>query len=272
MKTLTKTFDELQAEKRWDIDYHTPAILIEAFRPEIVRPIGDVARVVKRDNRNPLLNPDGEFQYIDISVIDVTEGAISESKPTMGAEAPSRARKVVKAFDILVSTVRPTRGAVAVVPIELHDEIASTGYSIVRANEGTNPFYLHFALRLPSTREQFRKWSTGSSYPAILDDDVTKTRIPIPERRVQNEIAAEIFKASSARRDAISKANSTWSERLAELTRRLEEPGFRQVRGGDTENDGIENTGSSIVGPPVWDGVPTIESIDKARKELGILG
>lgn len=271
METLTKTFAELQAEKRWDIDYHTPAVLIEAFRPELIQTVGDSARVVKRDNRNPLLTPDEEFRYIDISVIDVTEGAISESKPTMGAEAPSRARKVVKAFDILVSTVRPTRGAVAVVPVELHDEIASTGYSIVRANEGVNPFYLHFALRLPSTREQFRKWSTGSSYPAILDDDVTKTRIPVPEKGVQDEIAAEIFKASLERRETILEANADWKRHLDGLTLILEKSDPRPVGKNDFEGDESESSGFTVVESPMWDGVPTIESIDKVRKELRIL-
>src|SRR6185437_1289969 len=106
-----------------------------------------------------------------------------------GVDAPSRARKVVRAFDIVISTCRPTRGAIAVVPISLHNQIASTGFSIWRAKAGTNPFYLHYALRLQSTLEQFRKWSTGSSYPAILDEDVAKTLIPVPSPAEQDRIA-----------------------------------------------------------------------------------
>lgn len=272
MKTLKKTFGQLQEEKRWDIDYHTPAELINGFRTDIVRTVDEVATVVTRGNRNPLNEPDTEFQYVDIGAIDVTEGAIIEAKPTIGSDAPSRARKVVKAFDILVSTVRPTRGAVAIVPIDLHDEIASTGYSVVRAKEGINPFYLHFVLRLGSTREQFRKWSTGSSYPAILDSDVKKTRIPVPTPEIQDEIAMQILRVTRERHESISKANALWEARLAELTGRLKEQDLEHVEKEllsedfDHEDDDRLSTKA-----PLWDGIPTIKSIDAVRKELDIL-
>nr|WP_268870610.1 hypothetical protein [Photorhabdus australis] len=121
----------------------------------------------------------------------------------------------------MVSTCRPTRGAIAVVPLEFHDQIASTGFSIIRAHKDINPFYLQYALRLPSTLEQFRKWSTGSSYPAILDEDVAKTLIPVPVRSEQDRIATLIIKALDERRKEIQKANENWENTLNEITNYL---------------------------------------------------
>lgn len=223
MKTLSKTRAELQKAARWDIDFHLPAEGIKRFPKALLKRVDQVAEIGK-DKRNPEKRPDETFQYIDISSVDVQVGAIINQQDIEGAEAPSRARKVVRAFDLLVSTCRPTRGAVAVVPEELHNQIASTGFSVVRPRSGVNPYYLQYALRLPSTMEQFRKWSTGSSYPAILDEDVAKTLIPVPEPAEQDRIAGLLVHAFAAREKAIGRANRAWADTLEEITAGLSIP------------------------------------------------
>lgn len=220
MKVLLKTRRELHTAGRWDIDFHLPAEGISKFPKELLKRVDQVADIGK-EKRDPTKDPETAFQYIDISAVDVSTGSITNAQDVDGAEAPSRARKVVRAFDVLVSTCRPTRGAVAVVPVQLHNQIASTGFSIVRARPDVNPFYLHYALRLPSTLEQFRKWSTGSSYPAILDSDVRKTIIPVPEPEIQDEIAAKVVIALRERAKVLRGANAVWISTLAEITAAL---------------------------------------------------
>lgn len=220
MKTLLKSRQDLEAVGRWDIDFHLPPEGIKKFPKELLKRVDAVADVVK-DKRDPSTEPDKPFQYIDIAAVDVAVGTIANPQDVEGSEAPSRARKVVQAFDVIVSTCRPTRGAIAVVPVSLHDQIASTAFSIVRAHPNVNPFYLHFALRLPSTLEQFRKWSTGSSYPAILDGDVKKTLIPVPSPEVQDAIAAQVVAALQERAKSIRAANRVWRNVLGEITASL---------------------------------------------------
>ena len=220
MKTLIKTRNELQRAGRWDIDFHLPAEGIRNFPPELLRRVDQLADMPK-DHRDPTKNPEQVFLYIDISSIDVTRGVISNPQEVEGADAPSRARKVVSAFDIVISTCRPTRGAIAVVPPKLHNQVASTGFSIVRARGGVNPYYLFYALRLPSTLEQFRKWSTGSSYPAILDSDVKKTLIPVPDSPTQDAIAAKVVAAMREHDRLIRSANGELSLTLGAITASL---------------------------------------------------
>ena len=222
MKTLLKTLSEFQTAGRWDIDFHLPPEGIRRFPPGLLKRVDAVASTAK-DKRDPSKKPEELFQYIDISSVDVTTGTIVTPQEITGEEAPSRARKVVRAFDILVSTCRPTRGAIAVVPVEFHNQIASTGFSVVRANVGVNPFYLHYALRLASTLEQFRKWSTGSSYPAILDDDVNKTLLPMPTLEVQNAVAQKLITATQERERALKQANSLWQTLLNAVEQALRE-------------------------------------------------
>jgi len=210
MKVKLETQATLHKEGRWDIDYHLPAEGIKKYGNDILKPVSDAAVVVK-EKRDPTKKPDEPFKYIDISCVEVDTGQVTEPQDLLGSEAPSRARKVIRAYDLIISTCRPTRGAIAVIPESFHNEICSTGFSVIRPKEGINPFYLHFALRMESTLEQFRKFSTGSSYPAILDSDVEKTLIPLPDKDSQDRIAAHILESLSSRQNAIDSANKLFT-------------------------------------------------------------
>lgn len=234
---MVKTRQELEAVGRWDIDFHLPAEGIKKFPPSLLKRVDAVADIAK-EKRDPGREPDIAFQYIDIAAVDVSVGSISNPQDVEGSDAPSRARKVVSAFDVIVSTCRPTRGAISVVPLHLHDQIASTAFSILRPKAGLNPYYLHFALRLPSTLEQFRKWSTGSSYPAILDSDVQKTLIPVPEPSVQDAIAERVVLALIERERQIRAANSAWKGVLQDITNTL--------TGGTEESSELADLDSSV--------------------------
>ena len=210
MKVRIAKISELIKEERWDIDYHLPPEGIAKFPDVLVKEVCNVADII-RTKRDPTKTPDDPFLYVDIASVDVTTGSIENPHELVGSEAPSRARKVIHAYDIIISTCRPTRGAIAIVPENLHGQICSTGFSVIRAKKGINPFYLHFALRLASTLEQFRKFSTGSSYPAILDEDVEKTKIPIPPPDIQDEISLALAEAAEKRLATIRQANDEWT-------------------------------------------------------------
>lgn len=215
MKNLIVRQKSLIKEERWDFDFHEPPALTKPFQVSSLKKVIEVAEVVKA-KKDPTKKPDEAFQYIDISSIDIETGEVARTQELTGSEAPSRARKLVQGYDIIISTCRPTRKAIAVIPEELHGQICSTGFSVIRANEKINPFYLHFALRLNSTIEQFRKFSTGSSYPAILDSDVEKTLIPVPDIDTQNEIVKRIKILLLERNKIIQAINKKWEETITD--------------------------------------------------------
>jgi hypothetical protein len=215
VKVLIRSNAQLAAEGRWDLDYHLPPELIERYPEDRRRPVSQLARISK-EKRDPAERPDSAFIYVDISSVDVEAGAITNPQELTGEEAPSRARMVIRAYDVIVSTCRPTRGAIAVVPPELHNQICSTGFAVVRCKENVNPFFLQYVLRLPSTLEQFRKFSTGSSYPAILETDVLKTLVPYASSEEQDIIAASIVSAFEAWKRIIHEANESFKHALSE--------------------------------------------------------
>ena len=213
MKQIKVKYKKLIDEQRWDIDYHLPPIEINKFSKDILIEMRRCSDVIT-EKRNPTLKPDELFQYIDISSIDVVTGIIINPQELLGEEAPSRARKVVHEGDIIISTCRPTRGAVAIVPKELNNQICSTGFCVIRAKKGVSNKYLHFILRSAVVKEQFRKFSTGSSYPAILDEDVRKTVIPLPKGPIQEQIADKVHEETEKRNLLITQANQQWETNL----------------------------------------------------------
>lgn len=225
MKYLKTQQTKLIEAERWDYDFHEPPLLIHHFDATIVKRVSDVAEIVKL-KKDPTLNANEIFKYIDIASVNIETGEIERYQELTGAEAPSRARKLVQAYDIIISTCRPTRRAVAVVPEELHGQICSTGFSVIRAKENINPLYLHFALRLDSTMEQFHKFATGSSYPAILDSDVEKTLIPVPDIKEQNNIVKRLRKSLQERQLLLSEMDRKWNEVLDNSINQLQTKDF----------------------------------------------
>lgn len=222
MKQIKVKYKKLIDEQRWDIDYHLPPIEINKFSKDILVEMKKCSDVIT-EKRNPTLKPDELFKYVDISSIDVVTGIIINPQELLGEEAPSRARKVIHEGDIIISTCRPTRGAVAIVPKELDNQICSTGFCVIRAKKGVSNKYLHFILRSAVVKEQFRKFSTGSSYPAILDGDVRKTVIPLPKKTIQTKIANKVHKETNKRNALVEKANQQWETNLQSCIKDIQE-------------------------------------------------
>ena len=80
----------------------------------------------KTDTVSPLQSPDAHFDYVDVSSVSNRTFKIEGTQRLKGKDAPSRARRLIKANDVLFATVRPTLQRIAIVPKELNDQICST--------------------------------------------------------------------------------------------------------------------------------------------------
>jgi type I restriction enzyme, S subunit len=144
---------------------------------------------------------DKEIEYIDITSIDRVTKIIIESKKVLASEAPSRARQIVTTNDVLISTVRPNLNAVALIPDELDGATASTGFTVLRSNNtDLDPKYLYYWVRSPFFVGEMVKRATGASYPAVTDQIVKDSKIPLPSLPEQKRIAAILDKADAIRR------------------------------------------------------------------------
>lgn len=191
--------------ERFDPRYHSPIFAknLERVKQKGWRTIADCCEISNETwDREKLFSE--QFPYIEIAAINTDDGVISSVDNLPTAEAPSRAQMVVRSGDILVSTTRPTRNAIARVPDEIGRAIASTGFAVIRdVNEDVvSADYFFHALRFSFCTMQFDQRSSGGNYPAITKDDLRKTIIPIPPPEVQRRIVAELDAAYAEKRKA----------------------------------------------------------------------
>lgn len=153
---------------------------------------------------------DTEINYIEISDVD-SERGITNSTTVKFAEAPSRARRKVRANDVLVSTVRTYLRAIASAGRDHNGFIASTGFCVLRPTK-IHPRYLKYAASSPEFVEGVIARSTGISYPAINATDLVRLPIPVPSGDKQRDIA-NFLDCETAQIDALISRQ----ERLIEL-------------------------------------------------------
>ena len=186
---FVEDFDE---NNRWDATYHASLPLdIEreiAENNSLVR-VGDVCKLSKA-RLDPRKLQDPTFQYIEISDVDGQELSVS-AKETLCSKAPSRARNLVREGDILISTVRPERKTLGVVPAHLDGAICSTGFAVL---ESTNiaPLALAALLQTDFVTQQILRYNVGIAYPAIESKILPKLVLPVDSASLETLSEAAI--------------------------------------------------------------------------------
>ncbi|MDO9176779.1 MAG: restriction endonuclease subunit S [Agitococcus sp.] len=133
---------------------------------------------------------DFELNYVDIGSVSLDAG-IEKTEAFCFKDAPSRARRLVKHGDIVVSTVRTYLKAIAAIKNPIENMIVSTGFAVIRPKPDV--YISHFAkysLQSLNFVDEVISRSTGISYPAINATDLIRIRIPVPSIAEQTTIAA----------------------------------------------------------------------------------
>jgi type I restriction enzyme S subunit len=131
------------------------------------------------------------FKYIDIGSLNRTTKRIEDPQVLTGKEAPSRARKLVRTGDVLVSMTRPNLNAVALVPDDLDSQIASTGFDVLRVHE-VDPRWVFNLVRTVEFVDTMSELVQGALYPAVRSKDIRGYDAPLAPLNEQKRIADKL--------------------------------------------------------------------------------
>jgi type I restriction enzyme S subunit len=146
-------------------------------------------------------DPDYQFRYVDIGTVG--QGVlIDEPRGMRFGDAPSRARRLVRSTDTIVSTVRTYLRAVWPVQGTSDDLVVSTGFAVLSPREAINPRFLGWLARSDALIEEVVARSVGVSYPAINPSQLGDITVPIPSHQIQSEVA-DFLDIETARIDAL---------------------------------------------------------------------
>ena len=155
-------------------------------------------------------DPDYLMEYLDISAIE-QPGVIGDTRTFRFEDAPSRARRVVREGDILVSTVRPYLRNFARVREAPDNLVVSTGYAVVRPGDGVDGRFLYQHILSSGFVEYLKPRMSGSNYPAVTAHDVKAYRLflpPLPEQRKISAILSSVDDAIEKTRAIIDQAQN----------------------------------------------------------------
>jgi type I restriction enzyme, S subunit len=149
--------------------------------------ISDVS--IKGEQRKP--DDHENFIYVDIGSINRDTKCIENPQSLLGSDAPSRARKVIQTGDILVSLTRPNLNAVALVPEEYDEQIASTGFEVIKPLI-TDSRIIFALTKTKYFIDEISGAVQGALYPAAKSSDVQTVRFPLPPLAEQQVIADQL--------------------------------------------------------------------------------
>ncbi len=182
------------------------ATFLDMFGDPVTNPKGWKVKIIDSlvediKTWNPATKPDSQFWYIDISAIDQETKIIKTAKQIYGKDAPSRARQLIKAGDILVSTVRPNLNAVAFVEDIFEGGTASTGFCVLRPRKDSiTSQYLFALVRSKTFINSMIQQATGASYPAVNCSIVRSWTAPIPPLELQKQYNTQVERTLSLRK------------------------------------------------------------------------
>jgi len=169
-------------------------------------PIYPLKRVVE-SNKLALpdsTDPDYELKYVDISSVELSDG-IKKTEELTFENAPSRARRIVRSGDVLVSTVRTYLRAIARVEDAPENLIASTGFAVLSPLGKLDSSYFGLFCTSHPFVEAIVAQSTGASYPATNASDIVRLPIPVPPLSLQRTIGSFVESKINEIDDLIAK-------------------------------------------------------------------
>lgn len=193
----------------------------EAYKDSGVEWIGEIPegwevtrlKDVCNINENSLpenTNKSLEIEYVDIGSVTFEEGIIQTENLTFKA-APSRARRLAKAGDTVVSTVRTYLKAIDFIDERKSNFVFSTGFAILNPVKIQSRF-LSTLVKSDAFTNQVDVFSKGMSYPAINSTELSRLNLPIPTIEEQTRIATFLDQKTAQIDQAIAQ-----KERLIEL-------------------------------------------------------
>ena len=145
---------------------------------------------------DPTKKPDDEFIYIDIDSVGKDNGVIDFSQRLTGKNAPSRARRIGKNGNTIISTVRPYLKGFAFVDTDnINDCVFSTGFAVLESKSEEfllNKVIFYSFMYMDGLMQQMKSTMEKSSYPSINEGDIKNYQIPVPSLDIQQRLVAEV--------------------------------------------------------------------------------
>ena len=183
-----------------------------------VKRIKEISEINKR-TLSEKTSANYEFNYVDIGSVTYGVEGFATERMTFDI-APSRAKRVVKKGDTIISTVRTYLKAIASIDDDVSDLIVSTGFAVISPNKRLFNKYYSYLLTSDFIVNEICALSTGVNYPATNSSVIGDLFCLVPTYSEQQTIA-DYLDTKTAHIDNIVTIINTQIEKLKELRKTL---------------------------------------------------
>lgn len=149
-----------------------------------------------------LLNPESwsakshpeSVRYVELS--NVKNNRMDQAVYYPFADAPSRARRVLRRGDTIVGVVRPGNRSFALIDQDIPGLTGSTGFAVLRPKSRIYAEFVYLAATSDANIDRLANVADGGAYPAVKPELVQETPIVIPPQDIMSafsKIVAPLF-------------------------------------------------------------------------------
>jgi restriction endonuclease S subunit len=203
-KTYTAKLFDAFSTHRIDAEYFQPAYEeviehIKKYPNGFDKLLNHVENV--KPEFDPTKYPKDTFLYVELADIDSSIGVIHSVSKIKGEESPSRARRILREKDVIVSSVEGSLEKVALIDKEHHGCLASTGFFQFRPLS-ILPEVLLVLSKSIILQLQLKKQCSGTILTAVPKESLRGVIIPILPLSTQQKIASLVQQSHEARKKA----------------------------------------------------------------------
>ncbi|MBQ3335974.1 MAG: N-6 DNA methylase [Selenomonadaceae bacterium] len=158
---------------------------------------GTVGELCKVHDKNFSPKPKTIYKYIELANV-ATNGNISTPEKICGEELPTRARRIVKAGQVIISSIEGSLQNCALITEENDGALCSTGFFVVDSKI-FNSETLLVLFKSELMQNLMRQQCTGTILTAMSPENFLNLPLPIIEREVQEKIAAQVAESFRVR-------------------------------------------------------------------------
>ncbi len=189
--------DSLGKSGRLDAEYYQPIYDIINSRLQNVVSVKDVCRL---HDKTFMPKSDAYYKYIELSDVE-NNGFIQIVDETQGELLPTRARRLVKSGQVLISTVEGSLNSCAIVTDEYDNALCSTGFFVIDSDQ-INPETLLILFQSYPIQALMKQRCSGTILSAISKDDFLSMPIPLISPETQDLISKTVQESFALRREA----------------------------------------------------------------------
>lgn len=213
--TFVVNFSDTESANRLDADHFQPKYeqLVSRLKSINAKPLNEVIESAPA-RFSPLAKPSDTFRYVELADINSSIGIIDNFTEVTGKEAPSRAKRVLKTGDVIISSVEGSLEKAALVDREQEGYLASTGFFQLRS-EKIFPEVLLVLAKSFVMQMQLQRQAAGTILSAVPKEAINSFLIPFLPGEIQQKIADLVHQSHEARKKS--------KQLLDEAKRKVEE-------------------------------------------------